>query len=267
MKVPVYSLDGSATRQAELPQVFGETVRPDLINRAAMAVRSASFQPKGPYWKAGLQTSASYVGRRRAYRTMINIERARLPKVKLPKGRFGDVKVVPQSRGGRPAHPPHVGAVLVERINRKERRKAIRSAIAATTSKELAIARGHRVAALKELPIVVDSSFEKLKKSKEVAAVLGKLGLGEELERASEKKIRAGRGKSRGRKYRRRRAALIVVAEDGGIIRAAENLPGIDVSLAKDLNADLLAPGGVPGRLTIYTETALKALEKLFVIK
>jgi large subunit ribosomal protein L4e len=48
------------------------------------------------------------------------------------------------------------------------------------------------------------------------------------------------------------------------VYKASRNIPGIDVTTAKNLNAELLAPGGVPGRLTIYTESAVKALENAF---
>jgi len=262
MKLPVFDMEGKEARQIELPSVFSEQVRPDLINRAAMAVRSTKFQPKGSTPLAGLQTSAEYVGRRRAYRTMINIERARLPKVKLAKGRFGEVRIVPQSRGGRPAHPPKVEKILVERINKKERRKAIRSAIAATANPDLVQKRGHRVAM--ETPIIVEDSFEKLKKTKEVLSLFEKLKLEKELERDRVVKIRVGRGKMRGRRFKRRKGVLVVVSKSCPAVKASENIPGVDVSVAKNLNADLLAPGGQPGRLTIFTESAVKELDKLF---
>jgi large subunit ribosomal protein L4e len=262
MKLPVFDMEGKEARQIELPSVFSEQVRPDLINRAAMAVRSTRFQPKGSTPLAGLQTSAEYVGRRRAYRTMINIERARLPKVKLAKGRFGEVRIVPQSRGGRPAHPPKVEKILVERINKKERRKAIRSALAATANPDLVQKRGHRVAM--ETPIIVEDSFEKLKKTKEVLSLFEKLKLEKELERDRVVKIRVGRGKMRGRRYKRRKGVLVVVSKSCPAVKASENIPGVDVSVVKNLNADLLAPGGQPGRLALFTESAIKELDKLF---
>jgi len=262
MKLPVFDMEGKEARRIELPSVFSEPARPDLINRAAMAVRSTKFQPKGSTPLAGLQTSAEYVGRRRAYRTMINIERARLPKVKLAKGRFGEVRIVPQSRGGRPAHPPKVEKILVERINKKERRKAIRSAIAATANPDLVQKRGHRVAM--ETPIIVEDSFEKLKKTKEVLSLFDKLKLEKELERDRVVKIRVGRGKMRGRRWKKKKGILVVVSKTCPVIKASENIPGVDVSVAKNLNADLLAPGGQPGRLALFTESAIKELEKLF---
>jgi large subunit ribosomal protein L4e len=262
MKANVYSIEGQQTKQIELPAIFNEAIRPDLIKRASLSVRSGRFQAKGPTKLAGYQTSAEYVGRRAAYRTMINISRARLPKLKLAKGHMGAVRIVPQSRGGHAAHPLKPEATLVERINKKENRKAIRSAIAATANKELVMKRGHKIST--DVPIIVASSFEALKKTKDVVKLLEKLKLDDELERASVRKTRAGRGKSRGRRYKKRKSALIVVKEDKGIGKAAGNIPGFDVCIVTSLNADLLAPGGVPGRLTIYTETAIEALKNLF---
>ena len=39
-----------------------------------------------------------------------------------------------------------------------------------------------------------------------------------------------------------------------------DNLPGVDVVAAKDLSAEDLAPGGDLGRLTVFTKTAVEAL-------
>jgi large subunit ribosomal protein L4e len=106
--------------------------------------------------------------------------------------------------------------------------------------------------------------LESVKRAKDVVAFLKALGLGEELERASETGIRAGKGKRRGRRYKRRKGPLLVVARDEGISKAASNVPGIDVVLAKDLSVLHLAPGGHPGRLTVFTLSALKELERRF---
>jgi len=262
MKLPVYDLQGKETKQIELPSVFSEPVRPDLINRAAIAVRSVLFQPKGQYLWSGMQTTAEYYARRHAFRCMMNRELSRLPRVKIPKGRFGEVRRVPQSRGGRPAHPPKPQKILVERINIKERRKAIRSAIAATAQPDYVQLRGHRIA--QSTPIIVDDAFEKLKKTKEILELFVKLGLEKELERTKEVKIRAGNGKARGRRYKKKKGVLVIVLKDCPAMKASKNIIGVDVSLVKNLNADLLAPGGQPGRLAIFTESAIKELDKLF---
>jgi large subunit ribosomal protein L4e len=53
---------------------------------------------------------------------------------------------------------------------------------------------------------------------------------------------------------------LIVIAEDKGIRKAARNLPGVTVRYVSKLNAEDLAPGTQPGRLTVWTKSAIEAL-------
>jgi len=88
--------------------------------------------------------------------------------------------------------------------------------------------------------------------------------LKEELERIKEKKVRAGKGKRRGRKYKRKVGPLIVISEDKGIVKAAKNLPGVDVCFVENLNVELLAPGGQPGRLTIWSNSAIEKLKEKY---
>jgi large subunit ribosomal protein L4e len=66
----------------------------------------------------------------------------------------------------------------------------------------------------------------------------------------------------RGRTKRRAKGPLIVVAEDKGIGKAVKNFPGVDFALAKDLSILHLAPGSYPGRLAVWTESALKSINK-----
>jgi large subunit ribosomal protein L4e len=47
-------------------------------------------------------------------------------------------------------------------------------------------------------------------------------------------------------------------------MKAAENLPGVNVVIVTDLNAEMLAPGTHPGRLTIWTSDAIKRLTELY---
>ncbi len=55
---------------------------------------------------------------------------------------------------------------------------------------------------------------------------------------------------------------LVVVGKDSGIGMAARNLPGVDVSEVHALNAHVLAPGTHPGRLVLWTTSAIERLEK-----
>ena len=92
-------------------------------------------------------------------------------------------------------------------------------------------------------------------------AMMEGIGLGDDLTRAkSGKTIRAGKGTMRGRKKRTPKSILLVVSNRDGLHKAASNVPGVDVVVAKDLCAEDLAPGGDPGRLTVWTKQAIEAM-------
>jgi large subunit ribosomal protein L4e len=169
--------------------------------------------------------------------------------------------LVPQAVGGRRAHPPKAEKIWEKKINKKERRLAIASAIAGTANPDVVASRGHIVAGLK-LPLVIVDDVQKISKTAELASFFERIGLLAEMQRVSKKKIRAGKGKMRGRKYKRKVGPLIVITEDKGIVKATSNLPGFDTILVKNLNVEALSPGAHGARLTLYTESAIKELEK-----
>ncbi|MFH1448626.1 MAG: 50S ribosomal protein L4, partial [Candidatus Micrarchaeota archaeon] len=150
MKANVYSLTGQVLRQIDIPKVFEGIVREDIISRAVISEQTRNYQPKGPYKYAGIETSADYQGRKESYRSIKNRGISRLPREKLPNGRFGRVRIVPFSVKGRRAHPPKPERILIEKINKKEYKKAINYAIAATSRKEIVSKRGHKVDDVKE---------------------------------------------------------------------------------------------------------------------
>ena len=93
------------------------------------------------------------------------------------------------------------------------------------------------------------------------------LGFEKELNRLSKKSVRAGKGKRRGRKYKKKAGILIVVSDKCWLQKAVKNIPGIETAIINKLNAELLAPGTLPGRATIFTEAAIDkiARERLFM--
>ena len=101
-----------------------------------------------------------------------------------------------------------------------------------------------------------------LKKTSEVENSLQKLGLKEEIQKSKNRKIRAGKGTMRGRKYINRRGPLVVVAKDVDVSKAARNVPGVDLVEVKRLNAELLCPGIAPRRANIWTKEAVELLKK-----
>jgi large subunit ribosomal protein L4e len=262
MKVNVLSTEGVPIREISLPVIFKEEFRPDLINRAVVSIQSKRRQPYGSDPLAGKRTSAKFVGRRRAYGHTYGWGISRVPRIMIGGRRLGQAQFIPGTVKGRRAHRPLPSKIFAKEINRNERRKAIRSAISATTMRDLVIKRGHKLPDNLKLPIVLEDTFEKFDKTKIVRSTLQKLGLGNELMRAQQKTIRAGKGKLRGRKYKRKKGPLLVILKDQGILKGARNIPGVDICTVTLLNAELLAPGGHPGRLVVWTESAIKELDK-----
>ncbi|MHC1585382.1 MAG: 50S ribosomal protein L4 [Candidatus Syntropharchaeia archaeon] len=246
MKGEVIDLSGNIVDVITLPAVFEEPYRPDLIKRAVLAAQANRLQPYGPNKYSGMRTSAESWGTGRGM--------SRVPRIKTG----SRAARVAQAVGGRKAHPPKPEKILREKINKKERIKAIRSAIAATINEEIVRKRGHRFSA--KLPIIVEDDFEKLEKTRDVQRFFEVVGVWEDVLRAKKKKIRAGKGKMRGRRYKRKKSILIVISNDNGIRKAARNLPGVDCVKVEELNAELLAPGTHPGRLTIWTRSAISRL-------
>jgi len=248
MKAQVRTLAGEIAHEIDLPEIFDEEYRPDLIKRAVLALQSTRFQPHGTDPYAGLRTSAESWGSGRGV--------AQVPRLK----NGSRVARVPQATGGRAAHPPKVAKVLVKEINRKEKQKALRSAIAASTSPELVRGRGHLFEG--DLPLVFEDRFEEVTRTADVIAALSALGVYADVERAKgSKKVRAGRGTMRGRRYKQRKSILIVTGDEP--LRAARNLAGVDVVAVNQLNTELFAPGTEAGRLTVWTESAIRKLEEL----
>jgi len=267
MKLPIYDQKNAKTGEQELPSQFSEPFRPDLIKKAVLTLQNNARQKYGAKPEAGKRHSAELSRRRRKYRGSYGHGISRdTRKIMTRRGtRFYWVGAVsPHTRGGRRAHPPKSEKNWKQKINKKENCKAIRSALAATLNKEIVTERGHHLP--KEYPFILDNNVEKISKTKEFQIVLQKLNFQEELNRSLIKKIRAGLGKLRGRKYRRKKGLLIVVGEECPLLKSSQNIPGLDIVKVNQLNAELLAPGTIPGRITLYTANAIKKLteNKLF---
>lgn len=247
MIAKVLDLKGEVVEEIELPEVFETEYRPDVIKRAVLAIQSHRRQPYGTNPLAGVDYAWENWGPGYGY--------ARVPRLK----HGSRALVVPQAVGGRKAHPPKVQKKWAEKINKKEKRLALKSAIASTANPELVKARNHIFEG--ELPKIVVNDIESIKKTKEVIEVFKAIGVYADVERAKEtKRVRAGKGKMRGRRYVMKKSVLLVVGSDGGIIKAAKNLPGVDAVLVKDLNVELLAPGCKAGRLTVWSKSAIDYL-------
>jgi len=248
VKVNVYGIDGSVSEKIDLPEVFDTEYRPDLIKKSFNVMHSNKRQPYGADPYAGTKHATASVGKGRGS--------SRVPR--LTQGRRA--ALAPCVVGGRRAHPPKAEKDWKEKINKKEKVKAIKSALAATTDKTMVSNRGHNFDDKITLPIIIDDKFGNSKKTKEVIEILEKIGIYDDILRATNgRHIRAGRGKIRGRKYKTPKSILIVSTKEK-IYKSSRNLTGIDVVEPKNLNIEHLAPGGIAGRLTIITKSDLKKI-------
>ncbi|MBM3896949.1 MAG: 50S ribosomal protein L4 [Thaumarchaeota archaeon] len=255
MKVAVYDLDGKEAEKAELPEIFSYDYRPDIIRKAFYALRSHSMQRQGRDPMAGMRTSAL------SWNTGRGV--ARMARVKGEgNSRAGQAAGVASVVYGRQAHHPVSERVVYQNLNRKERRLALVSAIAATSKSEVVLARGHKVSKKVTLPLIVSDDIQSVSKARNLKIALVKLNLEEELARIANRKALSGTARLRGRTKKQPVGPLIVVADDKGISNAAEGLPGIKAVLARNLSTLDLAPGASAGRLTIWSRSALSALPK-----
>jgi large subunit ribosomal protein L4e len=248
IKVNVYKTDGTSTEKIDLPNIFNTPYRPDIIRKSFNILHSNKRQPYGSDPLAGFRHATASVGKGRG--------QSRVPR--LTQG--NKAALAPCVVGGRRAHPPKSEKNWKEKINKKEKLLAKNSAIAATAIKDMVIKRGHKFDEKITLPIIIEDKFEKINKTKDVIKALEKIGIYDDILRATNgRNIRAGKGKSRGRKYKTPKSILIITTKDE-IFKSSRNLTGIDIVKPKLVNIEHLAPGGDAGRLTIITKSALKEL-------
>jgi len=248
VKVNVYGIDGNSKNKIDLPDVFETPYRPDIIRKSFNVLHSNKRQAYGSDPFAGTKHATASVGKGRGM--------SRVPR--LTQG--NRAALAPCVVGGRRAHPPKSEKNWKEKINKKENLVAKNSAIAATANKEIVMERGHKFDEKITLPIIVEDKFESIVKTKDMIKVLDKIGVYDDVLRATNgKHIRAGKGKSRGRKYKTPKSILIVASKDN-ITKSSRNLTGVDIVSPNQINIELIAPGGDAGRLTIFTESALKEI-------
>ncbi|MDR0509297.1 MAG: 50S ribosomal protein L4 [Candidatus Methanoplasma sp.] len=246
----VYSVKGEVSGTIDVPEVFSSEYRPDIIKKAILAAAANKRQPYGPNERAGMRHSVSTWGKGRGV--------ARVQRIKA--GRKATES--PNNVSGRRAHPPRPERIWDQRINKKELRIARFSAIAATGCADCVRERGHQFDDSVSFPIVIEDEFQNMISTSQINEILDNIGVGYDIERAKEgRKIRAGRGKMRNRRYRTPVSVLIVVSErEAPLFMGASNLPGVDVETVDSLSAGILAPGGDAGRLTVYTKSAISKM-------
>jgi len=256
--VKVYNgTNASESGSVTLPAVFSAPIRRDIVHFVHLNMNKNKRQPYAVSRVAGHQTSAESWGTGRAV--------ARIPRVsgggtnRSGQGAFGNM-----CRGGRMFAPTKTWRKWHRKINVNQRRYALVSALAASAIPALVQARGHKIDEVNEIPLVL-SSIEDVKKTKEAIKILERFGAGKDLERCAEsKKLRAGVGKSRNRRYVIRRGPLVVYDAKLGLEKAFRNIPGVELAQVDRLNLLQLAPGGHVGRFVVWTQSAFEKLDALY---
>ena len=255
-----------------LPESFNSALRDDLVKLAVASSRANRRQAYGSRRHggkrkpmSGMKHSVEWWGKGRGVSRIMR--------------RTGQSRAAqnPHTLGGRRAHGPKVEKEWGRKLNSKERRQARNSALTSTTDLEAVSTRGHRFSEeISVLPIILGNyvevrdgkseefdieTFNHGSATRKIIAIFNELGLGDDLQRARDgRNIRAGKATMRGRVHKTPKSLLLVVNKKSGLAKAARNLPGVDVVAAKDLNAEDLAPGGDVGRLTVFTKSAVEAL-------
>ncbi|MDP3966552.1 MAG: 50S ribosomal protein L4, partial [archaeon] len=263
MKANLLDVDGNKLKQIEIPEFFESEVKTDLIQKILELKKTK--QPYGPSPVAGNQYSASgkLKHHRHVWKSQYGRGMSRVPRKQMSRkgSQFNWVgATVPNTRGGRRAHPPKVFSMFKEgKINKKELRQGILCAISATASGKWIKKRYNSIKEEpKNFPLITESKILTLK-TKELLSSTRKI-LGENLFKIAVKKkvVRSGRGKLRGRKYKNNLGLLIVIGNDENLKTTA-----FDVVKAGKLGIKNLAEG-TPGRLTLYTEKAIANLKEKY---
>lgn len=263
MKTNLVDIEGNKIKQIEMPEFFKSEVNPNLIQKILEIKKTK--QPYGPSPVAGNQYSASgkLKHHRHVWKSQYGRGMSRVPRKQMSRrgSNFNWVgATVPNTRGGRRAHPPKVFSMFdTGRVNKKELKQAIISALSATASGKWVL---KRYSSIKEepknFPIITETKFSNLK-TKELISSVKKM-LGENLFQVAIKKKEAKSGKRRlrGRKYKSNMGLLIVIGEGEKLKTSA-----FEVMNAKRIGLRDLALGK-PGRLTIYTEKAVENLKEKY---
>jgi len=258
MKTKLLDKIGKQKKEIELPENFSSKIREDILKKVFESLKKR--QAYGAMKGAGAGYSASGILRHRRHRwkTTYGRDISRIPRKILSRhgSSFNWVgATISGTRGGRKATAPKSEKNQFKKINKKEFLIALNSALAGSVNKKYLEKKYDKII---KTGLVFDSSILNLK-TKDFLKTMKKI-FEEGYEKIlKEKSIRAGRGKTRGRKYKSNAGLLFVVGNDEKMKRK-----GIDIVNVQNLEIKDLAPNGEPGRITCYTEKAIKEIGEIF---
>ncbi len=257
MKVSIIDKSGKEVDKFDLN--VSEDIREDIFKKAVMSESSLFRQGHGATPLAGKKASINVSKRRQTFRSTYGKGMSRTPRKAMWR-RGMQLRFVgafaPQTVGGRRAHPPKASKIYVKDLNNKEWTKALRIGVLASFDNALVSANGQKVP--KSYPMILDDSLETISKTKDFGDVLKTIGFSEEVDRASERSIRAGKGTMRNRTYKDKRGPLVVVSSlEAPLLKAARNFKGFDVITPDLLMVSDFGMSAKPGRAVLFTKSSL----------
>ena len=260
MKTKLFDNAGKEKGTIDLPKNFATRIREDILSKVFEAQRGSFVQAYGSMEGAGAQYSASGISKKKRHDWKGTYGKgiSRIPRKVMSRhgASFNWIgATVSSTRGGRRPHAPRSEKNLFKKINKKELLIAFNSALAGTVdTRSLEKKYGTKI----DSGFVFSEGILKMK-TKDFIEIMKKV-FGSKFSRVlKHKEIRAGIGKMRGRKYKSNAGMLFVVGNEESM-----NRKGIDIVAAKDLTIKDLSPNGEPGRITCYTEKAIKDIEGRF---
>jgi large subunit ribosomal protein L4e len=254
MKSQLITKSGDKKGTIELPSLFDTPLRQDIIQKVFEALKLNSRHPYSPSPVAGRQSTASGNVRhkRHAWRAHYGKGISRVPRKTMSRSgtQFNWIAAeVSGTRKGRKAHAP-VLISHIRKINKKEFEQAFNIALASTADISKVKERYSTINNIKEVPYILE---EIPQKTKELILLLKKLFAENMHLIVRNKTQRAGKGKSRGRRYKSNAGLLLVISPSEKVKCSL-----IEVKNTDDLEISSLYP---LGRLTIFTKKALDELE------
>jgi len=263
MKTQILDITGKKIKEIET-KLFEEPIREDIILQVVEAEKL--WQVYSPKYRAGMDRSASgnIRHKRHSWKSDRGRGLSRIPrKIFWRRGtQFSwEGAIIPSVKGGRRAHPPK-GKINLKKINKKEMRKALLSALTYISSVDEIKKKYKSIQDGKieiKFPIIIESKVLELG-AKDFFSALKKI-LGDFYEIAIQKKsIRAGKGTLRGRKYKKNAGLLLVIGKNEKM-----KIKGVDVVKVNGLLVSDLASNGA--RLSMFSEGAVKELEDALLNK
>lgn len=249
----VYSCNKNIIDKLKIPKVFFSKIRVDIVRFVHKNMCKNKRQVYAVSSTAGMGTSAVSWGTGRAV--------SRVPRVPgSGTHRSGQGAIANFCRGGRIFNPTTIWRKWHHKINKNQRKSAIFSAIASSSIVSIIVSRGYRVKTIPEIPFVIEDSIEKILKTRDLIKILTTLGINSIVRSKLKRKLKAGKGKMRNRRFKKPTGPLLILKNN---LKSLKNLANIDCMKIGALNLTKLAPGGHLGRLCIWSSKAFQLLNTI----